>query len=222
MTQRRLILFAGSYVAATALAAWAAFAFGQSHRLIEPAVAGPGDLRPGAPGAYVDISENVWSCDQFRGFPGLRANHRERVCGSGAAGFAAAEPGHSGARIGPLREKLALAIAGGEPSLKLAANQVPGVLDGPHDGPAALFDPASGATGGIIASAAGSNWTAPGGGGFFSQPAALLAGPGGDGGPPIDEPPPEITPVPVPGALPLMAIALAGLAAAARKRRRRP
>lgn len=212
MTQRRLILFAGGYLAATALAAWLAFAFGQGRELIEPAIAGPEDYRPGA---YVDVSENVWSCDQFRGFPGLRANHRERVCGPGD-GFAAAEPGHRGGRIGPLQEKLALAIAGGAPSLKPAAMQVPGILDGPHDGPAALFDSTSGAAAGIVASSAGSDWTAPGGG-FFGQPGALLAGPG-----PEEEQPPEITPAPIPGGLPLMATALAGLAAAARKRRRRP
>lgn len=213
MTQRRLIFFAGSYLIVTALAAWLAFAFGQGRGPIELAAALPEESRPGA---YVDISENVWSCDQFRGFPGLRANHRERVCGPGA-GFADAEPGHRSGRGGPLRERLALAIAGGAPSLKPAAMQVPGVLDGPHDGPTALFDPTSGAASGIVASSAGSSWTAPGGGGFFSQPASLLAGPG-----PENERPPEITPVPIPGALPLMATALAAFAGAARRRRRRP
>jgi hypothetical protein len=214
MTQRRLILFAGSYLAATALAVWLAFAFGHSRGASVAAAADPEEYRPSA---YVDVSENVWSCDQFRGFPGLRANHRERVCGPGD-GFAAAEPRHGGVR--PLQHRLALNIAGAEPSLRQAGMQVPGIFDGPHDGPAALFDPSSGAAGGIIASASGANWTAPGGGGFFGQPAALLAGPGSEGEPPTEDPPPEITPVPIPGALPLMATALAGLAAAARRRRR--
>lgn len=207
MTQRRFILLLGAYLIATALAAWLAFILGASRGA--GAVPAIPDAGPGA-AAYVDMSETVWSCDPFRGFPGLRANLRERVCGPGEAGLPAR---HAGA-LGPLRRAVVMKIAGDGP-LTLARLDIPGPASLAH--PDSIFDRPAEPLGGLIAAAGGRAGTAPGGGPFPGQPPVLSSGPFQN----PEIPPPEVTPIPLPGGLALMATALAGLAAAARRRVRR-
>jgi len=210
MTQRRFILLFGAYLIATALAAWLAFILGASRGA--GAVPAIPDAEPGA-AAYVDMSETAWSCDQFRGFPGLRANHRERVCGPGGAGGPVVPARHAGAN-GPLQQAVIMKIAGGGP-LTLARLDVPGSASVAH--PDSIFDRPAEPLGGLIAVAGGPTGTAPGGGPFPGQPLVLSSGPFQN----PEIPPPEVTPIPLPGGLALMAAGLAGLAAAARRRVRR-
>lgn len=234
--QRKVYIFFAVYLIATALMAWLAFMLGHNRGLNAAGL--PPTPASEDRAAFVDITENTWSCDQFRGFPGLRANHRERVCGPGARRFAAASA-RRGQRARPLEEAVILKLAGGEPFVRTG-------LDGhrpagQQEGGLSAFDAPAQPLGGLLAEAGGAGgWRPPPGGGFFTQPPVLLggaltnaAGPTGPGPagpgpgqtptapPPSDGPPPDVVPAPLPGALPLMGTALAGLFGARAARRRR-
>lgn len=187
--------------------AWLAFMLGRGRGL------GATELPPAPehrPSAYAEMSENTWSCDQFHGFPGLRANHRERVCGPGGPAVPAKHAGTNG----PLQQALIMKIAGGG-QLTPARHQVPGPAGATH--PDSIFDAPAEPLGGLLAAAGGPTGTAPGGGPFPGQPFVLSSGSLENS----ETPPPDMTPIPGPGGLALMATGLAGLAAAARRRARR-
>lgn len=211
MTQRRYILLFGASLIATAGLAWLAFMLGHGRNL-----GAAGLPEPSAP-AFVDMSENIWSCDQFRGFPGLRANHRERVCGPGGAGGPVVPARHAGAN-GLLQHAVIMKIAGGGP-LTPARLEVPGPAAATH--PDSIFGAPAEPLGGLLAATGGPGGSAPGGGPFPGQPFVLSGGPLDNPEIPPSDPPPDVTPIPGPGGLALMASGLAGLAAAARRRARR-
>lgn len=234
MTQRRIFLFAGAYLAATALMAWLAFFLGRNEGLsaatLPPRPEAVSEHRD--PAAFVNMTENVWSCDPFRGFPGLRANHRERVCGPGGGG--PAPIGLAGERA--LERAFIRKIAG-----STASNaRMPAVPSADETMLASLYDSPESALLSTRASAAvrAGGPVALGGPPFPDQPLSLLGGPvpnggagGGEPGGPGGETPPFIVPpdstlppdtpeVPLPGALPFMLTGFAGLLAARRRRRR--
>ncbi|MEZ5981935.1 MAG: hypothetical protein R3C54_06450 [Parvularculaceae bacterium] len=220
MTHRKFALFIGAYVVATALMAWFAYFLGSTQGLSAAPL--PQDPRERA--AYVNTTDNIWSCDLFRGFPGMRGNDFERACGDGAALRLGAAAGplalaHGGApkRLagsGPLDKAVALRIAGSGPSGNSRLDVPPATtLDAVLNQPAPL--------GAMLAAANNNSLTPPPAGLPSSLPGVLLSGAGGpsftppDGDDPLP-PPPE---VPLPAGLPLMLTGLGGVLALARRRR---